>query len=60
MSTLPTVKIIANNPRGWCIINASEFDPDIHQRFDGAGGKAEQALKTASVAKAKSQAKGSK
>lgn len=60
MSILPTVKIIANNPRGWCIINASEFDPDIHQRFYEAGGKAEQELKSAPAAKAKSQSKGSK
>lgn len=34
MAKLSTVKIAANNERGWCIINASAFDPDIHQRFD--------------------------
>lgn len=33
MSILPTVKIFANNPRGWCIINESDFEPDVHERF---------------------------
>jgi hypothetical protein len=33
MASLPTVKIKANNDRGWCIINASAFDGEVHQRF---------------------------
>ena len=30
---IPTVKIHANSERGWRIINASSFDPEIHRMF---------------------------
>jgi len=30
---LPTIKVKDENPRGWKIINASDFDPDKHEIF---------------------------
>jgi hypothetical protein len=34
MSELPTVKVKRDGPRGWRIINASNFDPAVHQHWD--------------------------
>lgn len=31
---VPTVKVKASSPRGFVVINASEFDPKVHERFD--------------------------
>ena len=33
MATLPTVKIRADNQRGYIIINESDFDPEVHDRY---------------------------
>lgn len=31
---IPTVKIKTDYGRGWAIINESDFDPEVHERFD--------------------------
>lgn len=33
MARVPTIKIKADNPRGWAIINADDFDPDQHKTY---------------------------
>lgn len=33
MARVPTIKINADNPRGWAIINADDFDPDQHKAY---------------------------
>lgn len=32
---LPTIKIKTEYGRGWAIINQSDFNPNVHQVFDG-------------------------
>lgn len=32
--TIPTVKIKSDRPKGYRIINESDFDPKVHERFD--------------------------
>jgi hypothetical protein len=38
MASIPTVRIVAETPRGFRIINESDFDPERHERFVPAGG----------------------
>ena len=35
MATCPTVKVKDDSARGYRIINASDFDPDVHIRYAG-------------------------
>lgn len=34
MPTLETLKVKRDGPRGWHIINASAFDPKVHELFE--------------------------
>ncbi|WP_306150735.1 hypothetical protein [Roseovarius sp. MMSF_3281] len=31
---IPTVKVIADHPRGYMIINKADFDPEVHELFE--------------------------
>jgi hypothetical protein len=35
LTPIPTVAIAADNEQGWKLINAEEFDPNIHTRYEG-------------------------
>lgn len=40
MSQIPTLKIKADHPRGWAIINEAAFDPKKHVMYGAAPDKA--------------------